>query len=329
MSVLTIDVGGTKLSAAWWSPPERADGVGGLEPIVYQPMPRDEQALEALLRDLRERCRVRLGRALGVAVAATGLTVGPSIQAVNTEVLPFWHGFDLRERLQRCLGWDGPITLLNDAQAAAWGEYVAVSAGNGSERRAKDLFFVTLSTGIGAGLVLDGRLRLGAGGLAGHMGHAACVTAPIDGWQRCGCGQTHCLESLLSGTALARQASALLGQTVSAPQMFERLRAGDSTMGILLEHATHGMAQNLASVRLTLGLAEVVLGGSVGLQSETQEALRRAIERLPAICRLAIRPAILGTDAGLVGVGHWMWARAAEAGASVSRSAKGAKHVSS
>lgn len=284
--MLVLDIGGTKLAAARW--------VGGrLQDRRQWPMPPTPEAWSQTLA-LIATTYPGVSR---VAAAVTGLTDGRVWTAVNPQLISFWDGYALADALTQA--WQCPSILLNDAQAAAWGEFVA------SDRQPANLLFITLSTGVGGGLVLDGQLRSGSRGLAGHIGHVGSGLAPLDGDTQCGCGRLNCLEALASGTALARQASHLLGRRLDAESVFAGWHAGDPVCSRLLERAAQAVAQALADAHALLDLDEVRLGGSVGLAPGMIEAIRQAQQTLPARFRVPVSLARLGADAGLMGVGHW------------------------
>lgn len=284
--MLVLDIGGTKVAAARW--------VGGLLQDRRQwPMPPTREAWYETLASMAS----TYPSVSQVAAAVTGLTDGRIWSAVNHQLISFWDGYPLADALAQA--WRCPAVLLNDAQAAAWGEFVS------GDRQPANLLFVTLSTGVGGGLVLDGQLRSGLRGLAGHIGHVGSGLAPLDGDTRCGCGRLNCLEGLASGTALARQASHLLGRPLDAASVFAGCQAGDPVCVRLLSHAAQAVAQALADAHALLDLDEVRLGGSVGLAPGMIEAVRQAQQSLPSRFRVAVSRARLGGDAGLIGVGHW------------------------
>jgi N-acylmannosamine kinase len=156
---LVLDIGGTKIAAA-----HVADGL--LQDRRQLPMPATEAEFMQAIASLAAG-RPPIGSA---AVAVTGYTDGTLVRGINWKTIGFWDGFPLVPRLVDLLGC--PVTVLNDAQAAAWAEYEA------RRHEVKDLLFITLSTGVGGGLVLDGRLREGRQGLAGHVGHMAFDVMP-------------------------------------------------------------------------------------------------------------------------------------------------------
>jgi N-acylmannosamine kinase len=284
--MLVLDIGGTKVAAARWTDGELHG--------------RRQWLMPATLQGWRETLAV-MARAYPepdlVAAAVTGATDGRVLSAVNRQLISFWDGYALADALTQA--WRCPAVLLNDAQAAAWGEFVA------SGRQPANLLFMTLSTGVGGGLVLDGQLRSGVRGLAGHIGHMGSGLEPLDGDTRCGCGRLNCLEALASGTALARQASHLLGRPLDTESVFAGWHAGDAVCRRLLERAAQAVAQALGDAHALLDLDEVRLGGSVGLALGMIDAIRHAQQALPARFRVAVSPARLGADAGLTGMGHW------------------------
>jgi len=200
-----------------------------------------------------------LARETGRRPAAVGIGV-PGLADVNRGVTRFlpnlptqWRDVPVRELLTPQVGCD--VFLLNDARAATLGE---LAFGHG--RGVKDMIFYTLGTGIGGGVVIDGKLRLGPLGAAGEFGH---VTILPDG-PLCGCGSRGCLETLASGPALSGEGVRLL-RSGQAPKLFE-LTQGDAskvTPKVLAEAAVAGDAAVLEAVRragyyLGIGVANVI-----------------------------------------------------------------------
>ena len=216
------------------------------------------------------------------AIAVTGLVAQGRWWALNPDVLPVPAGFPLVDELAARLGV--PVCALNDAQAAAWGEY-RFGAGQGC-----DLVFVTVSTGIGAGIVLGGRLLTGHRGLAGHIGQfrAEAVDAP---W----------LEHLAAGGALTRDAIAA-GHAGDGQKLFAAAADGDAWAEHLLSRAARRIAAALASVQALLDPDCIVVGGGVGLAPGFLARLRGELAGLPDPLRPDLREAALGARAGLLGV---------------------------
>ncbi|SEA01775.1 ROK family protein [Acidovorax soli] len=283
---LAIDIGGTKIAAA-----TVIDGV--CHDRRQLPMPASEPEFLATLAALAQG---RPAPALA-AVAVTGYTDGERVRGVNRNTIAFWNDYPLVPRLRALLRC--PVLALNDAQAAAWGEYGLRQA------ECSNLLYLTLSTGVGGGLVLDGELRRGAQGLAGHLGHMAVDVAPTDGPMVCGCGRRGCLETVASGTALARQATGRFGRVLGSAELFDRVAQGVPEAQDILWRAARAVASAVASAHAQLDLQQVVLGGSVGLAAGMRALVEAALAELPPLYRLPVDVARLGADAGLVGVAAW------------------------
>ena len=183
--------------------------------------------------------------------------------------------------------------IVNDAQAAAWGEY-RFGAGQGC----RNFMFVTVSTGVGGGLVLDGRLDIGGAGLAGHVGHMTVAGSEYP----CGCGRKGCLETLASGTAIARRFREGSGQEVGAPEVFGLAADGDELAERTIDQAAKALAETFANIVAAVDLDAIALGGGVGLAPGFIDRVRRHMSHLPAVFQRQIKPAAAGPDAGLIGV---------------------------
>jgi N-acylmannosamine kinase len=286
MRLRVIDIGGTKISSAIWS-----DGV--LSEKVCHPTAKDVAGFELTLHDLVS----RTPDLQGVAVAATGFTDGHTMRSVNREMIAFWDRYPLRATLQKSTAI--PVILINDAQATAWGEYVAL------KEPSDDLLFITLSTGVGGGLILNGQLRSGKRGFGGHIGHIRSVVEPIDGQQHCSCGQWGCIETVASGVALERQASKIRKQHTNAAAVHALADTGDEAMCALLKNAADAVAALVLQLSVTLDLQHIVIGGGVGLSPLTAKLLSEAVDASPLqLLKVDIKRAQLGHDAGLVGAGY-------------------------
>ncbi|KIC86443.1 N-acetylmannosamine kinase [Pantoea agglomerans] len=284
--ILALDIGGTKLSAAW---------IKGQECIARKqvPMQHDEAGFLAALQEVTQ-SDFAVER---VAVAATGYLREGRVWSVNLNTIPFWKGFPLGGVLEK--QFNCPVIMLNDAQAAAWGEYLP------RQHARTDLLFITLSTGVGGGLICDGKLRIGPQGLAGHIGHATVSVVPLDpDAGTCGCGRTGCLEHIASGTALARQASAIFGRRVDSRELFT-MAAGNPQASAILDNAAAAVAQAIADTLMVVDIQEVVLGGSVGLAEGMITRVQKALLAFPALFNLPVTAALGAGDAGLLGAADW------------------------
>jgi glucokinase len=217
-----------------------------------------------------------------------------------------WRDFPLRARLAESFGL--PTTLDNDAKAFALGEAL-FGAGRGS----RALLGMVISTGVGGGVVVDGRLLHGASGNAGHIGHTLISLAG----PRCACGARGCLTAYSSGTGLAARAKVALergsssslselpsgqisGQTIAAAA-----RSGDTLSRRLLRDAATALARALVDAVNILDLDRVVLGGGlVGAADLWLGPLRDVTRRRTGFLvagDLDIRVSELGEHAGVIG----------------------------
>jgi N-acylmannosamine kinase len=280
--VLAFDVGGTKIAAAIVAG-ERAQRRAQL------PTPRTGRGDDVVsaIATLAE----SLPRAAAVGVATTGLVDRGELTAVNSATLPIEDHFPLAARLSERLG--SPAFLINDAQAAGWAEYQY-----GAGRGARAMAFVTVSTGIGGAFVLDGKLQVGARGLAGHIGH---VVIDSEG-ALCGCGRRGCIERNASGTAIAALAEEKYNEVIDAQEVFRRAAGGDPLASNILNRAALQISCILIDCVAMLDLDRVVIGGGVGLAPGFIDRIRAGVDRSPEKFRRPVLAAQLGADAGLIGV---------------------------
>lgn len=251
------------------------------------------------------------GRLGADGIRAMGVGVPGAFDAENGTVLgipalPGWTGFPLAETLRDRLGLD--CRLENDAKAAAIGEWDA-----GAAKGFRNFVYVTVSTGIGACAVVDGRLLRGAGGLAGEIGHTRIAETS----ERCACGLYGCWQALAAGPALARRAeaaaqatpdSALAALAAAGPlsglEVGRAARAGDAAaLAVVQEHASL-LGVGFANLQHVYAPDLLVVGGGVSdlldlMRPPLEAVLRQRL--LPGFKPADIRVAALGDVAGLVG----------------------------
>ncbi len=297
---LAVDVGGTWLRAALY--PHGETTPARRERVRTPRAGRPETALVALLREIWPAD----GEVLGVGVASPGPLDPRQGLIFNTPNIPAWRNFPLRDYLARALGV--PVMVDNDANLAALGEW-RYGAGRGH----RHLLYLTISTGIGAGVIVDGRLLHGARGLAAELGH---VTVAPDG-PLCGCGQRGHLEAIASGTAIARQAEEALARgeasalhnaphPLTAADVAAAAQNGDPLAQRLFAQAGEHLGRALAGFLHIFNPSIVILGGGVVQAGDVLlrplEAALRAHVMTPAyLDGLTLTTAALGDDAGLMG----------------------------
>jgi glucokinase len=223
-----------------------------------------------------------------------------------------WRDLDLRAELEERVAL--PFVVENDANAAAWGEF---RYGAGEEF--DDLLLVTVGTGVGGGIVHDGRLFRGGYGVGGEIGHMRVVPDGI----LCGCGNRGCLESYGSGSALVREARAvattgspfartLLDRAggdpaaITGPLVTECAEAGDPFCVERLAELGTWLGDGIASLAAVLDPAVVVIGGGVSaagdlLLDPIRAAFARQLTGRGHRPLAEVRPAVLGNRAGLIG----------------------------
>ncbi len=288
--ILAVDIGGSKCTVAVVEGGvlrarrrTKTPAVAGPEAVVASVT---RLALEAL-------AETSTNTPGAVGIACAGLVQDGRVWALSPDLLPGWNGFGIERALAERL--DLPAHTLNDGHAAALGE-----ARHGAGRNRASTLFVTVSTGIGGGLVLDDRLWRGRLGVAGHLGYV-CIDP--DG-PASGIGRPGVLESVASGTALARRAAAL-GHHVDARTVIEAAEAGSPWAVDLVGSAVAALARVLTDIQAVLAPDVVVLGGGVGLNVAFRRRLIEALAPAPTTLRPEVVAADLGDAAGLVGASEW------------------------
>jgi glucokinase len=272
MTVLAIDIGGTKLAVGLVT--ERGTLQHRREAAT--PNTSDSEVLfETLARVIAE-CDASPATAVGVGCGGPMDRGGEHVSPLN---IPAWRDFPLRSRLASLTGL--PVWVDNDAKALALGE-----GWTGAARGQRDYVALVVSTGVGGGIVLDGRLLDGADGNAGHIGHM--IVEP-DGHE-CACGARGCLEAEASGTAIARQTGRPPSE--APPEVVVRT-------GTLVGRAVASVA-NLLDLDLAVVAGSVALGfGAPFFAAAQAEADVRC--RIEFARGTRIIPAGLGADGPLIG----------------------------
>ena len=304
--LLALDFGGTKHSAAVLARGER--DWRSLQRESANTPTHDAQSDLVIMRGL---ARAVLG---GSRPAAIGVSFGGPVDARAGVVLlshhvPGWEQMPLRELLQA--EYDAPASIDNDANVAALGE-LRFGAGAGCE----SLMYITVSTGVGGGLILDGRIWHGADGMAGEIGHV--VVDPAG--PTCLCGKRGCVERLASGPYIAQDVREQLCaqphsgrilrelagghvDAVSAQTVAEAAALGDALALAALERAGRALGISIGNTANLLNPQRFILGGGVTKSGLAfWDSVRRAARQtaLPQV-RCEIVPALLGDDAPLWG----------------------------
>ena len=299
-----IDLGGTNLKLGLVAPdgkllarhstPTEADG--GPDHVL--------ERMAQAVRDLCEIARIALGDVAAIGAAAPGpldTKTGVVIFAPN---LPGWRNIHVRDVLQKQLG--RPVVLENDANAAGYGEFRC-----GAGRRVRDMVILTLGTGIGGGIILDGRMLRGVTDTGAELGHMVVHY----GGRRCGCGDHGCLEAYASATAVVARTEEVIAagessslaerRGFSCKDVFDAADAGDRLARRIVEETADYLAAGITTILHVLNPERVVLtGGMMGAGDPFLDHIRRrvkemAFERASSVCEIGW--STLGGDAGILG----------------------------
>ena len=299
-----VDVGGTKISAGV------VDEAGVVVEKLRKPTPASDVAAVAatiaeLVIELNKRHEVE-----SVGIGAAGWVSADRATVLFAPNLA-WRDEALRDEVQQQVKL--PVVVENDANAAAWGEF-RFGAGADSD----DLLLVTVGTGVGGGIVMDGKLLRGSFGIAGEVGHLRVVP----GGHQCGCGRLGCLEQYASGSALVREARVrvetdpLAGplreaagggpEKVTGPMVTELAKNGDPLCCNLFGELGRWLGEGIASLTAVLDTGVVAIGGGVSeagdlLLLPAREAFEATLPGAENRPLLELRLATLGNQAGLIG----------------------------
>lgn len=316
--VLAIDLGGTKITTAVV---DRAGRILARDYRETKAMEGPEAIIRRMIAAAKEvvaQTGVAFEHLIGIGIGSPGpldVTTGVVDGPPN---LPGWVSVPLRARIEDALGvrtW-----VENDANAAAVGEH-RFGAGKGAQH----MIYVTASTGIGGGLILNDQLYHGACDLAGEIGH---MTVLPEG-PTCACGNRGCLEALASGTAIARRARESVArgvrtriaelaegipERITAKLVAQAAAAGDAEAQAILNEAMRYLGLGLASLVNLFNPQRIVIGGGLtALGDQLFETVRRAIVRHAypkAAQAVQVVPAALGENVGVLGAAAVVWIRA-------------------
>ncbi len=309
LPVLAIDLGGTKIIAAIISnkgqivAKERCLTLAdeGPQPVIRR--------IFSTIDHLLSQRNINPSQLDSISIAAAGAIDFKKGLITSSPHLPDWHDVPLRDIVEE--KYKVNTFLINDASAAALGEH-HFGAGQG----VNNLILLAVGTGIGGGIILNGRLYSGASGSAGEIGH---ITIDVGG-PKCDCGNTGCLEALVSGTAVAKEAIRRIKQgersslteavggeieDITAEEVLTAAWDGDSLASeIILKAATY-LGVGLANIVNIFNPEMIIIGGGIAkmgdllLNPARQVARERAFPLSTQVVQIV--PAQLGDDAGVLG----------------------------
>jgi len=269
----------------------------------------------AIIGGLLEVCRTLLSGAseapLAIGIGVPGIVNDLTGEVVFTPNLPLREIKVTDELAEK---YKCPIRLGNDANCAALGETIA-----GGAKGAKDVVFITLGTGVGGGVIIDGRLHTGISGGAGELGHQVILA---DG-RKCGCGRLGCWESYASASGLIRTAIEFMGthpdsvmwelsgglaEKVNGSAVFDAFRVGDRAAQLTVENYIKHLGAGIINIINMLEPELICVGGGI---SNSWDCLAEPIQALvdaeqyfrfsTNAPRTKIVRAVLGNDAGIIG----------------------------
>jgi len=309
LPVLAIDLGGTKIIAAIISNQGRVIAreyyltlaEEGLQLVINRTL----SAIDRLL----SLGRIDSSQLNSISIAAAGAIDFDQGLVTLSPNLPDWRNVPLRDMVQEKYGVN--TFLINDASAAALGEH-RFGAGKG----VNNLILLTLGTGIGGGIIINGKLYSGVSGSAGEIGH---MTIDVNG-PRCGCGNIGCLEMLASGTAVAREATRRIRQgersslteivkgkieSITTEKVELAARDGDSLALEVILKAAKYLGVGMVNLVNIFNPEMIIVGGGMAkmgdlLLDPARQVVREQAFQLPAEA-VRIVPAQLGDDAGVLG----------------------------
>jgi glucokinase len=282
-----IDFGGTKISAVL------TDGNGRVLERGSAPAPASEggDAMVSVAVSLVQRFSER-PTAVGVGAAGVVDHVSGTIVAASS-TFAGWTGYPLGERLSAAL--EVPVHVENDVQAALAGEHAW-----GAVRGASDVLAIMLGTGVGGGLILDGKLRHGPHAAAGEIGHTPGYSSLV-----CSCGQIGHLETMAAGRFIAKRYSALTGASVADAETVESLaRSGDQAALSVFKDAGTALSQAILVAAGLIDITDVVIGGGVANAWDLfWPSLSAGLSTAPPVSGATVRvvKAELGSDAVALG----------------------------
>ena len=295
---LALDVGGTKLAAglvtdagdiiAWKQLPTP---IGGPEELFDALAAVTDSVLHAAGVEVED---AGVLSAIGLATAAPMDLDAGTVSPVN---IPGWRNFPIRDRLHDRYGLD--VQMIGDAVAVAVAEHW-----RGAARGRRNVLGMVVSTGVGGGLIVDGQVVSGTTGNAGQIGHIS-----VDPFgPTCVCGGTGCLEAVASGRSIAHWASTHgLTGAANARQVAAAARRGDPVALATFRRAGEALGLAIAGVVTLLDLDVAVIGGGVARAGAILfDPVADGYAKYAALGYAAsprVVPAVLGTEAGLIGAG--------------------------
>jgi glucokinase len=308
--VISIDIGGTKILTALFSPGGKVTAKETYPTLVQEGPDAVTDRLKTAIDNMLKTNNIRPSQLGGIGIAcAGGINTGTGTVVTPSPNMPGWEDIPLAEIIKQ--KFRAPVYVVNDASAAALGEH-CYGAGRGVD----NIVMFTLGTGIGGGIITDGVLYLGAVGAAGELGHMTVDDSGLE----CGCGNKGCLEMYASGTAVARNAKQRLEQgeesvltgmvdgnldNITAEIVATAARKSDKLAWEVIEQASYYLGVGMVNIVNIFNPEMIIIGGGMaemgemlinqGIQMVKTRAFRVASQAV------SINLARLGNEAGIYG----------------------------
>ncbi|ERK28883.1 ROK family protein [Clostridium intestinale] len=301
--VVGVDLGGTKISCALSDLEGRVVAQTTIPTLAHE---GDNPVLGRIIKTIEmvlEEGNVATNEVAAIGIGSPGPLDAKKGIIVTTPNLPF-KNFQLVQPIEE--KFSIPTYLDNDANVAAIAEFM-FGAGKGTE----NMVYITVSTGVGGGAILNGKIYRGSTTNALEVGH----TTVFPGGPRCGCGNLGCLEATSSGTAIGRRANEAVNskvetslrdyEAVTSYEVFKEAEKGDAVSKKILDEAFNYLGIGVANIIASFDPDKVIIGGGVSkggdvLFNKVQEVVNeRCFKSMAEYCKIV--PAGLGTDAGVLG----------------------------
>lgn len=288
--IFGVDIGGTKIAVAAVSLQGAILARAEIETRAAEGAPRVIARLSDALHSIEQGDEL-----LGIGIGCTGPVDPRTGHVMNPYTLPTWDDVDIVSPLAG--EFHTRVALENDCDVAALGEHWI-----GSARGANNAVYITVGTGIGAGLILNNKLYRGVGMVAGEIGHMSIENDGVP----CYCGSRGCLEMYAAGPAIAKAYENQTGaQNISAREVIERAQNDDGDARQIVEQTAYYLGVGLGNLITILAPDVIVLGGGVMQSFDLfYPAMRATITKnvtLVPSAQVSIVPAALGQNAGVIG----------------------------
>jgi glucokinase-like ROK family protein len=263
--------------------------------------------VDQLLESILEMCKVPLEQIRAIGVDVPGPVITGQGMVSSPPIMPGWDGYPIQDHLEEL--WGCPVLLGNDAEMGALGEW-AYGAGRGES----NLIYIKVGSGVGAGLLIDGKIYRGTTGCAGEIGH---ITIEENG-ELCSCGNHGCLETLAGGKAIAQQAIRAIhngqrtqlsriipAEKITAMDVLAAARSGDMVAQDIVHRAGAHLGTAISSLVNLFNPSIVVVGGGVSQSGDLLlEPVRQTVRKrsLKAVSHsLRISSAVMGRRSSAMG----------------------------